>query len=96
MTLRNRIPIKLVVEGFSKYRSKQHDIVGLAQALSQAMSLLEGDIPGPVREAIVQAEAEVDTIRFAVNEKREAIEVNKVWRELVKIFSRHLDVQTQS
>lgn len=89
MTLGNRIPIKLAVESFLKYRSKQHDIVGLAQGLSQAMSLLEGDIPKPVREAIVTAEAQIDSIRFGVNESREIAEVNKVWRELEEVFSRN-------
>lgn len=89
MNLRDRAPIRLAVEGFDKYRTKQHDIAGLAQALSQAMSLLEGDIPAPIREAIVQAEAHIDTIRFAVNEKRETEEVNKIWRDLEELLSRH-------
>lgn len=89
MILRKRIPIKLAIEGFQKYRKKQLDIVGLSQNLSKAMSLLEGDIPKPVRETIVWAEAQIDSIRFGVNERQEGAEVRKVWRELEEVIARN-------
>lgn len=89
MILRKRIPVKLAIEGFQKYRKKQIDIAGLAQNLSQAMSLLEGDIPKPIRETIVWAEAQIDSIRFGVNEQNETAEVGRVWRELEEVITRN-------
>ncbi|OGS00691.1 MAG: hypothetical protein A2V88_07380 [Elusimicrobia bacterium RBG_16_66_12] len=87
--LRKRVPVKLVIESFQQYRMKLIDIVGLAQNLSTAMSLLEGDIPKPVRDSIVWAEAQIDSIRFGINERKEPAEVAKVWRELEEVITRH-------
>jgi hypothetical protein len=90
---RDRLPVKLVIDGFQRYRERKLDISGLAQNLSKAISLLEGDIPKPLRDAIERAEAQVDSIRFGVNESREAAEVGKVWRELEEIINRSVPAQ---
>jgi hypothetical protein len=76
--LRERPLIKLTVEGFRKYRDRQADIAYLAANLSMAMSLLEGDIPKPIRDAIIWAEGKVDTIRFGFGEERQYDEVQSL------------------
>jgi len=90
MILRERPPIRLTLEAFAKYKGREADIAYLAAQLAAAMSLLEGDIPKPIREAIRWAEANVDSIRFGTHEQKEYDEVQRVWREVEEVIARHV------
>lgn len=89
MALTQRFPIKLAVDSFRKYRAKQLDIAGLEQSLSKAISLLEGDIPKDVQDAIRWADAEIDTVQFTLSGNRAREAVEKVWRELDEVIARN-------
>lgn len=89
MTLRDRAPIRIAIDSFRNYLRKEIDVERLEHGLSRATSLLENDIPNPIRDAIERANNEMDVIRFATpeNQVREAVE--KLWREFEEVLSRH-------
>ena len=89
MSIRKRAPLRITIEAFQNYRRKEIGIEGLSQGVGQAMSLLENDIPKPVRDAIEWADSEIETIRFTVGTKKQREEVGRLWRELEEVFSRH-------
>jgi cysteine sulfinate desulfinase/cysteine desulfurase-like protein len=89
MTLRERAPIRTAIDCFQKYRRKQIDLEGLSQGIGQACSLLENDIPQPIREALARADSEIESIRFTINTADQPQEVGKLWRELEEVLARN-------
>lgn len=89
MTLRKRAPIRITIETFQKYLRKEIDLEALEHGLSSAASLLENDIPKPVRDAIKWANNQTDDIRLLTPKNQTADKVREIWRELEEVFSRH-------
>jgi hypothetical protein len=50
---------------------------------------LEGDVPKEVHRALRQMEAQLEYIRFGVNEAREREEVEKVLQKLEAVLASH-------
>ncbi len=89
MSLRERAPIRIALEIFHAYRRKQVDIEKLSRGIGQACSLLENDIPAPIRDALKHADSEIESIRFTVNSVDQPSEVGRLWREFEEVLSRH-------
>jgi hypothetical protein len=89
MTLRERAPIRIAIDSFQKFRRKQIDIEGLSHGIGQSCSLLENDIPKPIREALKRADSEIESIRFTINQADQPTEVAKLWRELEEVLARN-------
>lgn len=88
MTLRNRAPIRLAIESFQKYLSKEFNAEQLEHGISKAASLLGNDIPKPIRDIIERTNNSMDTIRFATPETQERGAVESLWREFEEVLSR--------
>lgn len=89
MTLRNRAPIKIAIESFQSYLNQAIDVERLELGISKAASLLENDIPKPIRDAIERTNNDMDAIRFATPEDQEREAVGRLWREFEEVLSRH-------
>lgn len=89
MNLRKRAPIKITIETFQKYLRKEIDLDAYERGLSSAASLLENDIPKPVRDVIEWANNQTDDIRFLTPKNLAADKVKEIWRELEEVLSRH-------
>jgi hypothetical protein len=89
MSLHKRAPIRIAIESFQGYLQNRHNAEQLEHGLSKAASLLENDIPKPLRDIIERANNSMDTIRFATPEKEERAAVEKLWREFEEVVSRH-------
>lgn len=81
--------LKIVKDSIHRFRIGQIDAVGLQQNLSAVISALEGDVPKEVSEAILKAEAWVDSIRFTVNESKQASEIEKVLCKLEAVLAQY-------
>lgn len=89
MTLRNRAPVRIAIETFQKYMRKEIGLEALERGLSSASSLLENDIPEPIRDAIKWANNQTDDLRFLTPKDQLTETVQGIWRELEEVLSRH-------
>jgi len=67
MNLRAHPLLARVLAAATQYRQGELPVEDLQQTLSAVMSALESDVPKPVRDALFEAEAQVDSARFTVD-----------------------------
>jgi hypothetical protein len=67
MNLRTHPLLARVLDAAVRYRQGELPVEALQQTLSAVMSALESDVPKPVRDALFEAEAQVDSARFTVD-----------------------------
>ncbi len=76
--MREDLKLRLLFDAFNLYKKGDLSIEKLQQELSNTYSLLEGNIPSKIREAILKAEASVDSIRYTLEEPRQHEEIIKI------------------
>ncbi len=67
MNLRAHPLLARVLDAAARYRQGELPVEALQQTLSAVMSAVESDVPKPVRDALFEAEAQVDSARFTVD-----------------------------
>jgi cysteine sulfinate desulfinase/cysteine desulfurase-like protein len=77
-TSKSHPAVALALDGFAKYKNGSLDIAGLGSSLSSACALLENSLPKPVQEALEWADGELESIRFTVDAKNHAREVERI------------------
>lgn len=81
--------VKITYSSFADYRRKTLDISELQRNLSTARSLLDGSLPKQVRESIEWAENEIEGAQFTTGKSDQPAEVDRVWREVEEVLTRH-------
>jgi hypothetical protein len=84
--LRQHPHISLVLESARRYRAKELSIEDLQRTLSAVMSALESDVPKSIHEALFEAEARVDSIRFTVGHADQPVAVARVLSDLESLI----------
>jgi hypothetical protein len=78
--------LRLVLESVRRFRAGELDIGGLQANISAVMGVLS---PTPVREAVYQAEAAIDSIRFTVDRARQRGAVELALNDPEESLARH-------
>lgn len=92
MDMRERPSIRFALESFQKYQRNEIDIAALENGLGNAASLLENDIPKPVRDAIEWAYNQVEHIGLVCPEDQEREKIASIWREVEEVISRNVQL----
>jgi hypothetical protein len=78
--------LRLVLDSVRRFRADELDIKGLQANLSAVMGVLG---PKAIREAVYQAEAAIDSIRFTVDRPRQRGAVELALKQMEQTLARH-------
>lgn len=81
MTLREHPLLSRVLEAADGYRAGTLTTERLQSVLSGMMSAMESDVPKPVRDALFQTEARIDSARFAIDTTDQPKEIASILDE---------------
>ncbi len=87
--LRDSPHLSVILDSFRRYQQGELSIADLELNLGAVMTAMEGDVPKDIRDAVFDAETQVDSIRFMVPESRQSEEIGELFRELEAIIARH-------
>lgn len=82
MRLREHPLLSQALKAAGEYREGSLSAEELQRVLSAVMSAVESDVPRPVRDALFQAEARVDSARFTVDIDDQPDAIGKVLDDL--------------
>jgi hypothetical protein len=71
-----------VLTAINEYRVGSRSAENLQRELSGVMSAVESDVPKSVRDALVQAEARIDSARFTVDLEHQSTAIGKILDDL--------------
>lgn len=75
-----------ILQSFYQYLEGKMTIEGLQRNVGALEMALEGTIPKAVRDEVLRAESEIDTIRFSFAKEQQIHEVARVCQELEAVI----------
>jgi hypothetical protein len=86
VALREHPLLSRVLTAADEYRAGSRTAEELQRVLSGVMSAVESDVPKPVRDALFQAEARVDSARFTIDIADQPDEIGKILDDLESVL----------
>jgi hypothetical protein len=78
----NHPHVRRIVESIGRYRSQEIDVEELQANIAAVGMAMEGHLPKSLRQIVYDADNRLEEIRFAVNERDQHREVERVLHDL--------------